>query len=246
MPKATTRIFSLLVLALAAPAWSADYSYSAKAQAIDDGRPLYSERHDERWENGKLVECHISYRSPDGVEFAAKTLDFSYDPAAPAFMFHDKRTNYREGAVRVGDTLELYGGIGESKRKPVDLPAEPVVDAGFHRYIDRHFEALTQGERRDVKFAVPAYGRFLGFQIAKVDDLEYRGEPAHRFRLRAANLLLRMLSDPVELIYDSQGRLREFIGISNIKNDAGKPHHARIIFDYESARTQTLAGYKTP
>jgi hypothetical protein len=68
-------------------------------------------------------------------------------------MFHDRRTNYREGAVRIGETLELYA--------------------------------------------------------------EYHGERAQLFRLRAANIVLRMLSDPIDLIYDSDGRLREFISISN-------------------------------
>lgn len=223
-----------LFVALAAPAEGREASYEARAFDLKDGSLLYSENHEETWQGDRLIECTVSYKSPAGEVFATKTLNFTQDPAAPEFSFRDLRTGYQEGSMRRDDELVMYGGIDSPERRRVPMPEEPVIDAGFHRYIARHFDDIIAGETKDVRFAVPAYGRFFGFQVTKVGDIEYRGRPAFKLRLKASNLFLRMLSDPIDLIYDSQGRLREFEGVSNIKNDAGRPHEARIVFEYDS------------
>ena len=50
--------------------------------------------------------------------------------------------------------------------------------------------------------------------------------------MRPANPLLRLLVEPIRLLYDGERRLLEFAGISDIRDEDGDRHLARIVFEY--------------
>ena len=213
------------------------------ALSLEDERVLYRERRVEEWRDGALVGCRVEYLTPDGRVFAAKTISFDSGATTPEFTFVDFREEFREGAVPAADTVVLFSGAGgDLERRRAELPATPVIDAGFDNLIRREYERLAAGERVVFDFAVPAEQRFFRFQIDRVGEVEVDGRPALELRMRPANPLLRLLVDPIRLVYDEQLRLREFAGISDIRDDDGNRHLARIVFEYpvEGAATERL------
>ncbi len=66
-------------------------------------------------------------------------------------------------------------------------------------------------------------------------EVTYRGAKAFLVEMRPASALLRLLVDPIELIYSPQGRLLEFRGLANVLDEEGDRYEARIVFDYPSS-----------
>lgn len=203
------------------------------AYSLEGERVLYRELRTERWQDGTLVACEVDYLTPDGELFAEKSLRFEGDGMTPEFTFVDHREEFREGSRQLVGAVELFSGFGgEIERRRTSLPETAVIDAGFDRFIQNGLDRLASGERLEFDFAVPAQGRFVRFQVEKIGTTDYDGRPALALRMRPANLLIRLLVDPIRLVYGSDGRLREFAGISDIRDAEGKRHLARIVFEY--------------
>ena len=206
------------------------------AYSLDDERVLYRERRVQEFRDGELVGSEVEYLTPEGEVFAVKTIRFDSGLTTPEFTFVDYREDFREGALRRGDNVELFSGTGpEPDRRRSELPEAPVIDAGFDRFIAREFDRLAGGERLAFDFAVPAEQRFVRFQVEKTGELELEDGRAIELRMRPANVLLRLLVDPIRMVYDERRRLLEFSGISDVRNEEGDRHEARIVFDYAPA-----------
>ena len=213
------------------------------AYSLEDERVLYRERRTEEWRDGDLVASEVKYLTPSGEVFAAKTIRFDSGSTTPEFTFVDYREEFREGARPRDGAVVLFSGSGdELERREARLPESPVIDAGFDSFVRREFERLAAGERLAFDFAVPAEQRFVRFQIEKTGEIEYRGKPALELRMRPANPLLRLLVDPIRLVYDERRRLLEFAGISDIRDDEGDRHLARIVFEYAPSDGMSAAG----
>lgn len=197
---------------------------------------LYRERRVEEWRDGRPVASEVRYETPDGEVFAEKKIFFTEDPTAPRFQLVDTRFPFREGAIPGAQSVELFSGEGEGiDSRRIELPKEAVIDAGFHALIRRDFERLAAGERLEFDFAVPAEQRFVRFQLEKTGETTFRGRPAVELRMRPANPFLRLLVDPIRVVYSRDRRLLEFRGISDILDDDGERLRARIVFDYPRA-----------
>lgn len=231
----------MALVTLAGPA-SAALSIGT-AYSPDGERVLYRERRIETWRDGDLVACEVDYLTPEGELFAEKTIRFDGNPTAPAFTFVDYREEFREGARPAEDAIELFSGVGDDlERRRRALPEAAVVDAGFDRFIREEFDRLAAGERLEFEFAVPAEQRFVRFEIEAEGEVSYDGKPALALRMRPASFLIRLLVDPIRLVYDERRRLLEFAGISDIRDDAGDRHVARVVFEYPQAGGATATG----
>lgn len=208
------------------------------AYSLDGERVLYRERRVEEWRDGALVACEVDYLTPDGELFAEKSIRFESGRTTPEFTFVDYREQFREGARTEPGVVELFSGAGDSlESRRAELPEAPVIDAGFDQFIRDNFERLAAGERLAFDFAVPAEQRFVRFEIERSGAVEYDGRAALALRMRPANVLFRLLVDPIRLVYDAQRRLLEFAGISDIRDDSGERYQARIVFDYSPDST---------
>lgn len=237
-PKFALALLLLLlpIHAVGATTTTATESSVGTAYGLESGDVLYTEHHHETWENGRLVRCDVEYRDPSGMTFATKTLRFPAEAATPEFEMLDRRDGYREGADLRGGAVALYGGSGsEVDAESVQLPEDAVIDAGFHRFIQGRLDELRSGRKVTFQFAVPSQKRFIGFRLAP----ERRSPTGAGMTLvmEPSNPFLRFLVDPVELTYDADGRLREFRGLSNIRDGSGNQHEARIVFRYAGETT---------
>lgn len=228
--------------------YSSTRSYNASAYSLDDEKLLYVERHVEKLVDGRLAARDVTYEDAQGNLIAEKSVRYGSDLATPSFEMTDLRTGLVERAQVSSENVELFSGLvpKEDEAKTVELPESAVIDAGFDAFMRSNFSAVLEGERLDFEFAVPAAGRFFQFRLEPEGRLSYAGVEAIAVKMKPANLFLRLLVDPIELIYDLDGQLLEFRGLSNVADREGDRYKARIVFDYSgSASTSATSEAST-
>jgi hypothetical protein len=210
----------LLLMLIATPAAARPMHEQGVAYGAD-GQVRYREDH---WlEEGRRL---VIYRCPDGRPFARKHVrDAS---AAPSFDFVDARFDLHAGVRDGPDGREVFGAMqGQSAPASALKPApNQVIDAGFNTYVQRYWDALLQGDRREVAFLLVARRRNLALRIEP--------GPAHDglqpFRL-VMDAWYGGLAPTLQLSYAVEDRrLVRFEGISDIRDDKGGYQKVRIEF----------------
>lgn len=206
-----------------------DVHYSGVAYAIDGTQVRYREEH---WTylDGTTPARLVLYRCPGGQPFARKWLRYVAAPWTPEFDFEDARDGYEEGVrleegqwrvhVRANATAMIRTATIESR-------SNLVIDAGFDAFVRAHWAALTQAEGLPAIFVVPGRLDTLTLRLKPMD-----GSPigTRRFRLRLDGWLAAW-APSVELTYsESDHRLEQFTGVSNIRDEHGRPQRVRIAF----------------
>lgn len=226
------RIEVIAALAAACIVWTTSagattHAVTGEARDARTTRLLYREHHVLRPSDTQPAERLIVYRCADGIAFARKRADYRTSRTAPEFAFEDARSGHREGLRRAGGAVHLRSG-----KKERALRASPtlVADAGFDEYLRAHWATLAGGGERVVPFAVPAFGRALDFRITRLDAGQVAGTPVERFRLTLDGML-GALAPKLDVDYDARSRrLRRFTGVTDLRDDRGKPLNVRIDF----------------
>lgn len=223
--------------------------YAAAAYALEGDELLYVERHVETWRRGRLAERSVTYEDAAGELIAEKRVRYGDRPTAPSFEMIDHRLSVRESAAVEAGKVGLFSGGPEEDGRPrtVELPEDAVIDAGFDAFLRENFSDIVGGERLEFDFAVPAARRFFRFRLVPEGEVQYRGDSAYLVRMKPVSALLRLLLDPVDLVYSRDGRLLEFRGLSNVFDEDGDRYKARIVFDYTSGGSDpVVASTGTP
>jgi len=210
--------------------------YMGTAKDLNTGEFLYWEEHTEFYRAGRHLSSTVDYRAADGRVFASKEIDFSLLSLRPDFFLEDQRNGYLEGAKVRGDSMELFWRrtIRQDLRsKVLPLPRLGVIDGGFDYFIRAQWDKLQEGRALSFRFAVPSELKHFGFRLRKERDIEYNGRAATEIYLEPSNFFVRLLVDPIVVVYDkSSKRLQCYEGMANINNAKGKSHLARIEFVY--------------
>lgn len=203
------------------------YAYSLGA---DDEEFLYMEQHEEWMENGRITRSTVTYRDADGSVIAKKNLDFSKDPSSPEFRLNGIANGHVEGASRKNGEFIVFfrkSDDHELVEKAVTLPEQAIIDGGFDRFIEKNWNALLKGEVFDRPFLVPSFGKFVDFKIY----LDRATGSDAVFVLETASLLLRLLSEKIEVTYSRENAaLKRYVGISNIRDRQGENYEVRVVF----------------
>ena len=204
------------------------------ATDLNEGRSLYSEEHEESYENGKRLRLTTKYRDESKNVIAARTVDFSRNPFMPDFRLEHYRTGYIEGAEMVKSGLRVYvrkTADQPLREKMLSVPRPTVVDAGFNNFVQSYWDSLMTGTKLYLNFAVPARLESYGFRLYKDGETTVRGRRAVIVKCDVDNFVLRLFLDPIILTYDVESmRLISYEGISNISNDKGDNYFVRIAF----------------
>lgn len=114
-----------------------------------------------------------------------------------------------------------------------DSGSELVGDAGFDEF-------LRARAGKPLGFLVPSLGRKVDFDAVSLGAGCIDGEAVARFRPQLGGLLGR-IAPSVEVAYTTDDRsLRRFTGLTNQRDDSGRPLRARI--DFPQARHPAAAG----
>ena len=223
------------LLMLAPLAWGADRyaGYQGNAFEQGSGKMLYSESHFIHYLNDKVQDRVVLYRCPNGRAFARKLLQIKGRPLMPEFELLDQRTGYREGlATRAGALTVFYQSSAKKSEKSETLDATRalVADAGFDEFVRSHWKELLEGKAVPLDFVVPSQLDYLGFKVKWLRQSTVEGDPAQVFKL-APSGLLGLLTSGLEVTYaDADRSLREFEGISNIRDLSGDNYQTKIVF----------------
>lgn len=206
------------------------YAYDLKSNAY-----LYTEVHRQRVSGEHWLGGTIDYYTAAGAPLAHKSLDFSADEFVPLYRLDIPALGYFEAITRVGADrigMERCSGTGKPVEKDdIEHKLPMAADSGFHTLLRAHFAELMAGTEFKFRLGVAGSLDAFKFKARRIDDTTFEGKPAVRFRV-AADSMLSLIADPLELTYDAaQRKLLEFRGISNIHDPAsGKPYTVRIAY----------------
>jgi len=167
----------------------------------------------------------ISYSAPDGTPIAQKWLDYACSDAAPAFEQRDLRSGKRLGGSWSAGSYRLEYG---DRSKLVEASEELVVSSGFDRFVRQHWQALQQGSKVELDFALPARLQTFRLSISRVSTESEEDSQLLWLRIVPAQALLRMFVAPIELAYDEAQQLRVYRGLSNLSDETGKSMSVEI------------------
>lgn len=219
-----------LCLALLTGAVHAEETKSRTGTAYDletDGL-LYTQNHNERYVDGRIVHDEVIYRDPAGRIFASKKVNFRHNSIMPDFLLLNSATGHEEGASRKGEVIEVTFRANTDEPPETFLLEPPtlgIIDAGFDNFILQYWDRLSSGEIVTLPFLVPSRGQFVNFRIRQAD---VNGGQAN-FIIDASSMLLRFLLPKIYLTYDiEERRLRRYEGISNLRDSAAENLNVRI------------------
>ncbi|HPG94750.1 MAG TPA: hypothetical protein PLR28_09380 [Dokdonella sp.] len=216
------------------------------------GRALYTESH---WNRGSADDNTrvILFKCPDGKAFARKHVEDAGEAQAPLFELDDHRSGYREGVRKAANgKREVF--VRRSRDQPEQtalIASKPglVIDAGFDRFIVRHWDELVAGGKQRVEFLLPSRMRTYSFVLNPLGADSIDGVPVQRFRLEL-DAWFRFVVPSIDVAYASDTKfIREYAGVSNIRDNRGRNLRVRIDFPPASrssnASAQDLAAAET-
>lgn len=212
-----------------------------EAYSLQDHSLVYREYH----YSGDSDRLHrVDYRSDNGQLLARKTLDYGSGSTTPSFHQLDKRSGESVRVTRQQQSLlveyrESEHATREQRRFP--LVNSLVVDAGFDHFIRQHWSRLQTGEQFRFDFPVPSRMELVAFQLNRVKCSELSGPGAELkpngaavcLQIAPANMLLRWLVQPIELVYAATSpRLLVYRGLSNLADSKGEGLQVEIHYSY--------------
>lgn len=225
---------AMLVLATAmgeAAAAPREERYLGFASEQGSGRYLYTEVHRHQYDGRRWLGGSIRYVAPDGSLLGEKQLDFRADPHVPLMQYRLRQPAYEERitAVDAGGMVLEKRSQGRVERKRLARVPGQAADSGFNAFLVDHLDDLAAGRSVSLRFAVVGQLDQYRFRVKPLGRLTLAGEPALRLRVEPDSLL-RLLVDPLEVVYGLQTRqLLRYQGVSNILDPVTGKAHAVVI-----------------
>ncbi len=207
---------------------------------LADGRVAYLEEHEVRRDAEGRDEALTTYRAPSGEVLATLRSDFSRNPAAPDYVFEDRRRGAVESMEVAGGTAMLIAG---ATRRAIPVPADrPLVGGqGLDRLVRARLQDLARGEVLRVEFAFPARQATYGFTV--------RARPAPPgaatlpVRVEVDSWVLRLFAEALDCEYDlATGRLLRYRGPTNLEDEGGRHPVVTITYDWPPVGSLAEAG----
>lgn len=215
-------------------------SFRSKVYDWETKKFIYTENHTEHYKDGSHIFSIIEYKDPSGKTFARKKIEFGKKRTQPDFFMEDFRTGYLDKSVLVNPSTQEFAiehRRSESeplKKEKLKVPGLVVVDGGFDYFIRDDFDTIVSGKTIKGQFLLVNRLDYFVCRVRKISDSKFQGRDATVFILQPENLILRTLADKIQVTYDTKThRLLEYIGISNLRDDAGEDFpKVKIVFEY--------------
>jgi hypothetical protein len=203
------------------------------------GRLLYRENHWLYTDNA-VEHRLVVYTCPDGEPFVRKSVDTAPGAATPDVDLFDGRIGYREGVRTRDGRREVFAQAdarSPERHAMLALPPNAVIDAGFDAFVREHWDTLSQAGLSPVPFLVPSQLRYLDFSARMLRDQQVDGGDVRWFRLALASWYGFALPH-IDVAYDRRSHeLREYSGLSNIRDGDGHNLSVTILFPPSERRS---------
>lgn len=234
---------SLLVLCFAVLGLS--HTTKVEASSFLQGRAYEPETQNllytEEYKQVSNNKVQVNYFEASGAPFAEKQLDYNNGKYAPLLsQFSQRQGEEIKFKNNKQDQLELHYkkfADKQEKRRSISKNETLVVDAGFNHFIIDNWNALKNGERKQLSYLVPA-------KLRTFDLIAYKSKgpcPAEELCLKVAakNIFIRLFTKSIQVRYDaSSKRLLSYRGRSNIANADGYYPEVSIQYSYYDNKMQ--------
>lgn len=198
-------------------------------------RFLYAEVHEfTRSADGKVLTAQSRYRDAQGREIARKSLDYRANRYIPIYKMEVPAQQYAEGIRSNADPVVVFKQDGE-REEVKRLPREPgleAADSGFNHLLMDQLPRLLQGQTVNFRLIVAGQTDSFRFRAKQVGETTVDDTPAVKLSVEPDSLL-RLLVDPLELVYDRQGtRLISYRGVSNIIDPKTQQVFKQVVITY--------------
>ena len=224
------------------------------ARDASSQRYLYTEVHEfQRGPDGEVRTATTRYHDPQGREMARKSLDYRANRYIPIYKMEMPAQRYSEGISGNGDPVEVFKqDQGKETRKALarDSGLE-AADSGFNHLLLDQLPQLRKGETVSFKLIVAGNTDRFRFRARKVADVQVEQEAGIQLRVEPDSLL-RLLVDPIDIVYDAKGtRLLRYVGVSNVIDPASGQVYKQVSIRYggpvpSEARWPQSAATATP
>lgn len=223
-----------------------EHTENVVGKAYDKDRQLlYTEQHFYFDDNTHQVK----YFDANGTLVAEKQLDYRDSAIRPAleqtnFLLGKtnkvKYQNYFGKKNTIAITTLNNGVIDYQKEITItdDTTQKLVIDAGFNKFIQLHWQDLIDGNSKTMDFLLLNSGRTVNLRIVKSKpNNTAKNDPCDSnnicFKITASNFVFRTLSSPIFLQYNKNNKsLLQFKGRSNLANEKGNYPEVTIDYNY--------------
>ncbi len=225
-------VLMLLTAGIASPIHAETQQRVGNAYRVGSNELLYTETHSEVHVDGQVRQDTVTYRDASGAILALKTVDFARDLFMPDFELINERTGHLEAVAVEGASVRVSFRRSRADSVSIATPEAPVngvVDAGFDRFIERHWDELFEGKVFKQPFLVPSRLAFYDFRIRR--DAQRENDAGVAFVMEVDSALLRLFVSPIVVRYHPVTRaLMSYEGISNMRDEAGENYNVLIRF----------------
>jgi hypothetical protein len=215
--------------------WVHSNYFSGKAYDLKTGGFLYTEEHEEFFENGKHSRSIVNYHDSHGKLIAQKKISFDLDSVKADFRLDDFRDGYLEAAEVQGNKVKLMAQMSSPEplqERVMEIPEPIVIDEGMNNFVRQNWDGLMHGKTFVVSVPVPAEMDYFKFRISRDSETMVGNRKSVKIKMQVNSLLIRAIVNPIFLTYDLETR-RNLIyeGISSINDDKGDNYNVRTVFD---------------
>jgi hypothetical protein len=207
--------------------------YEGTAFELANGKMIYVESHYLHFVGDALADRVVLYRCPNGKPFGRKVMAVKGKTQMPEFQLEDARLGYREGLETRAKGLTVFYKLSAKKAEKsdtLDAKRTLVADAGFDEFVRANWTSLVAGTAAPLDFVVPSQLDYLGFKVKWVKKSVIDGEAVQVFKL-APSGILGWVTSGLDVTYaDSDRSLRQFAGLSNIRDLSGENYEVKIDF----------------
>lgn len=208
------------------------------ARDINTGELIYTETHNEVFENGRIVSDTVTYKDADGQVIAEKEVDYTAAVTMPDFSLVNYVTGHKESASKQQQELEVMFARNDQDDKEIKiipLPEQGIIDAGFDRFVSENWDELSSGQKLVRKMLIPSMKKFIDFRIYQAELNEQ--ENKRLLKVEPNSVLFRFLAEPLKLEYAvDEPRLISFTGTGNMRDEKGENLQVNITFPPQEIR----------
>ena len=198
-------------------------------------RFLYAEVHEfNRAPDGKVLTVQSRYVDDQGREVARKSLDYRSNRYIPVYRMDVPAQRYAEGIRNNTGPVVVFKRDGE-REEVKSLARESgleAADSGFNHLLMDQLPRLLKGETVNFRLIVAGQTDSFRFRARQVGETTFEQTPAVKLRVEPDSLL-RLVVDPLELVYDREGtRLISYRGVSNIIDPRTDQVYKQVVITY--------------
>ncbi|MEX0603442.1 MAG: hypothetical protein WD623_07160 [Marinobacter sp.] len=202
---------------------------------------LYEERHQVEGEcvnsTWQPMSHQVKYfRDDEESAFATKTLSYTESSLRPSFEFHQSEFDERMVVANRDDRqLDIAWKTNKGEKKTFETPVNQsvVADAGFDNFVRRSWPMIQANETVDFRFLAPTRGEHYAFVLEQTSDSRVSADLV--LEIRPSGFVTRFLVDPIILGYGADGALTDYVGLTNVRENADQNFTAHIRYQTKTA-----------